>query len=160
MHAQCDDIIWSREIETMKIKGPDGYLYEPLWLSRAEAEKRGIRHGDIVKVYNERGVVLAAAYITERLIGQTCYIDHGARCDPIIPGWLDRGGAINLITPTAQISKNSSGMATSGFLVEVEKVTEAEMTGWRRDYPEAFARKYDEACGLCLEGWLEDGQNS
>ncbi|MBR4232282.1 MAG: molybdopterin-dependent oxidoreductase [Oscillospiraceae bacterium] len=160
MHAQCDDIIWSREVETMKIKGPDGYLYEPLWLSRAEADKRGIKHGDIVKVYNERGIVLAAAYITERLIGRTCYIDHGARCDPIIPGWLDRGGAINLITPTAQISKNSSGMATSGFLVEVEKVTEEEMAGWKRDYPEAFARKYDKACGLCLEGWLADGQEA
>jgi trimethylamine-N-oxide reductase (cytochrome c) len=160
MHAQCEDIIWSREVETMKIKGPDGYLYEPLWISRVEADKRGIKHGDIVKVYNERGIVLAAAYITERLIDRTCYIDHGARCDPIIPGWLDRGGAINLITPTAQISKNSSGMATSGFLVEVEKVTEEEMAGWKRDYPEAFARKYDKACGLCLEGWLADGQEA
>ena len=29
-------------------------------------------------------------------------------------------------------------MVVSGFLVEVEKVTDEEMAGWRRDYPEAF----------------------
>jgi len=51
-------------------------------------------------------------------------------------------------------SKNSTGMATSSFLVEVEKVTDAEMAGWKRDYPEAFARKIDPAAGVCLEGWL------
>ena len=156
MHAQCDDIIWNREIETMKIRAKDGYQYEPAWLNPAEAEKRGIRHGDIVKVVNERGTVLCGAYITERLVQSVCYVDHGARVDSIIPGELDRGGAINLITPTAMISKNCTGMATSGFLVEVAKVTDEEMEGWKRDYPDAFARKIDYASGVCLEGWLLD----
>ena len=154
MHSQCDDIVWNREIGTMKVRGRDGYLYEPCWISTVEAEKRGIRHGDIVKVYNERGTVLCGAYVSQRLIPGACSVDHGSRCDPIIPGELDRGGAINLITPTSQISKNCSGMATSGFLVEVEKVTDEEMAQWKRDYPEAFARKLDPAAGVCLEGWL------
>ena len=156
MHAQCDDIIWNREIETMKIRAKDGYQYEPAWLNPVEAEKRGIDHGDIVKVYNERGVVLCAAYITERLIPGVCYVDHGARVDTIIPGKLDRGGAINLITPTGMTSKNSTGMATSGFLVEVAKVEDEEMAQWKIDYPDAFARKIDYATGVCLEGWLLD----
>jgi trimethylamine-N-oxide reductase (cytochrome c) len=154
MHAQCDDIIWNREVETMKIRGKDGYQYEPVWLNPAEAQKRGIAHGDIVKVFNERGIVLCGAYVTERLVEKTCYVDHGARLDPIIPGLLDRGGAINCITPAAMTSKHATGMATSGFLVEVQKVTDAEMEGWRRDYPEAFNRKIDEATGVCLDGWL------
>jgi anaerobic selenocysteine-containing dehydrogenase len=157
MHAQCDDIIWNREVETMKIRGKDGYQYEPVWLNPVEAEKRGIRHGDIVKVYNERGIVLCGAYVTERLIPKVCYVDHGSRLDPIIPGYLDRGGAINCITPTNITSKHATGMATSGFLVEVEKVTDEEMEAWKRDYPEAFARKIDPAVGVCLEGWLVDG---
>jgi trimethylamine-N-oxide reductase (cytochrome c) len=156
MHAQCDDIIWNREVETMKIRGKDGYQYEPCWLHTSEAEKRGIQHGDIVKVYNERGVVLCGAYVTERLIPQVCYVDHGSRLDPIIPGWLDRGGAINTITPTSTTSKNATGMAVSGFLVQVEKVTDEEMAQWRRDYPEAFARKVDPDAGVCLAGWLVD----
>ncbi|MDR2421224.1 MAG: molybdopterin-dependent oxidoreductase [Oscillospiraceae bacterium] len=154
MHAQCDDIIWNRETPTMKIRAKDGYQYEPVWLHTSEAEKRGIRHGDIVKVYNERGIVLCGAYVTERLMPGVCYVDHGARLDPIIPGVLDRGGAINTITPSGLTSKNSTGMAVSGFLAEVGRVTDEEMAAWRRDYPEAFARKVDHAAGVCLDGWL------
>ena len=156
MHSQLDDVTWSREIETMKIRGKDGYQYEPVWLHPSEAEKRGIRHGDIVKVFNERGVVLCGAYVTERLITKTCYIDHGARLDPIIPGELDRGGAINTITPTALTSTNSTGMAVSGFLVEVSQVTDREMDDWKSKYPGPFERKLDAAAGVCLDGWLLD----
>jgi trimethylamine-N-oxide reductase (cytochrome c) len=154
MHAQCDDITWTREIETMKIKGPDGYLYEPVWIHPSEADKRGIRHGEIVKVFNERGVVLAGAYVTERLIPQAAYMDHGARFDPIIPGLLDRGGVINTLTPHNNTSKNATGMVVSSFLVEVEKIADAEWAQWKKDYPEAFERDYDLATGVCLSGWL------
>ena len=69
-----------------------------------EAEPRRIRMGDIVKAYNERGVVLCGAYVTERIVDRACYVDHGARNDPIIPGWLDRCGAINTISPLANTS--------------------------------------------------------
>jgi anaerobic selenocysteine-containing dehydrogenase len=157
MHAQGDDITWTREIETMKVKGADGYLYEPVWLNPAEAAARGIQEGDIVKIFNERGIVLGGAYVTERLMPGVAYMDHGARWDPIIPGVLDRGGAINTITPHNITSKNCTGMVVSGFLVEVAKVTDEEMAGWRRDYPEAFARDYDLATGVSLSGWLIEG---
>jgi len=156
MHAQGDDITWTREVPTMKVRGPDGYLYEPVWLNPAEAAARGIEHGDIVKVYNERGAVLGGAYVTERLMPRVAYMDHGARWDPIIPGVLDRGGAINTITPHRLTSKRSTGMVVSGFLVEVAKVAGAEMEAWRRDYPEAFSRRYDPATGVSLSGWLTE----
>ncbi|NLL51244.1 MAG: dehydrogenase, partial [Peptococcaceae bacterium] len=152
--ANLDDITWHREVETMKIRAKDGYQYEPCWLNTVEAKKRGIEHGDIVKVFNERGTVLCAAYVTERLRENTCYVDHGSRFDPIDAEKLDRGGAINLITPTAITSKTVTGMVVSGFLVEVQKVTDQELEDWKKKYPEAFARKVDEACGVCLDGWL------
>ena len=70
-------------------------------------------------------------------------MDHGARADMISVGGpdgdLDRGGANNLISPVNGISQNCWGMATSGFLVEVQKVTMAEMEEWKKKYPEAFA---------------------
>jgi trimethylamine-N-oxide reductase (cytochrome c) len=154
MHAQCDDITWTREVETMKIRGRDGYQYEPIWLHTSEAEKRGIRHGDIVKIFNERGIVLGAAYVTERVVPSVAYMDHGARLDPIDIGKIDRGGAINTITPHSNISKNATGMAVSGFLVDVQKVTDEEMDGWKKKFPEAFARKIDKATGVCLDSWL------
>jgi anaerobic selenocysteine-containing dehydrogenase len=156
MHAQGDDITWMREFPTMKVKGKDSYLYEPLWINPKEAEKRGIADGDIVKVFNERGVVLCGAYVTERVVPSVAYVDHGARWDPIIPGKLDRGGAINTITPHKVTSKNATGMVVSGFLVEVARVTDDEMAAWRKDYPEAFNRDYDLPTGVSLVGWLKN----
>ena len=74
-----------------------------------------------------------------------------------VPGELDRGGAINTITPHKIISKNATGMVVSGFLVEVAKVTDDEMASWRRDYPEAFEQaNYDPATGVSLAGWLKE----
>ena len=155
VHAQCDDISWTREAPTCKVKGPDGYMYEPLWIHPSTAEKRGIRSGDIVKAYNERGAVLGGAIVWERIMPGVVYMDHGARVDWIIPGKLDRGGAINLISPNRLVSKHCPGMATSGYLVEVEKVTAAQMEKWRKQYPEAFTREYDPASGLRFNAWIE-----
>ncbi|MGC8543693.1 MAG: molybdopterin dinucleotide binding domain-containing protein, partial [Vulcanisaeta sp.] len=63
-HVQGDDIDWIREL--WKVRGPDGYLYEPCWINPRDAERRGLRNGDIALVYNERGGVLCAVVITER----------------------------------------------------------------------------------------------
>ena len=153
VHAQCDDVTWFHEIETSKVRGPDGYLYEPIWIHPSEAEKRGIKHGDVVKVFNERGGVLVGAYVTERIMPGIAYVDHGARHDPIVPGELDRGGAINMITPHNRTSKNAAGMVTNGFLLEVVKVDLEEL---RRKYPEAFNRPYDLASGLKFERVVVD----
>ncbi|MFC1901908.1 molybdopterin-dependent oxidoreductase [Chloroflexota bacterium] len=156
-HAQGDDISWTREAPTCKVKGSDGYMYEPLWINPSEAAKRDIKSGDIVKVYNERGAVLGGAIVWERIMPGVVYIDHGARCDWIIPGKLDRGGAINLISPTEITSKNCAGQATSGYLVEVEKVSMAQMEEWRQQFPKAFEREYDPASGLRFNAWVEGG---
>jgi anaerobic selenocysteine-containing dehydrogenase len=155
VHAQCDDISWTREATTCKVKGWDGYMYEPVWMNTTTAKVRGIKNGDIVKVYNERGIVLGGAYVAERIMPGVISMDHGARCDWIIPGQVDRGGAINLISPTKCVSKNCNGMASSGYLVEVEKLSADEMAEWGEMYPEAFERDYDPASGLCFEAWVE-----
>jgi anaerobic selenocysteine-containing dehydrogenase len=155
VHAQCDDISWTREIQTCKVKGPDGYNYEPLWINSGDAAKRGIKNGDVVKVYNERGAVLGGAYVTERLMPGVVYMDHGARYDPIVPGELDRGGAINTITPHKKTSKNATGMVISSFLVEVEH---ADLDEIRKKYPDAFKRPYHPDAGLRFEAWVEGGK--
>ena len=155
VHANCDDITWCREARTGKVRAWDGYQYEPLWLNPADAAARGIKDGDIVKIYNERGAVLAGAYVAERIMEGSISMDHGARYDPIVSGEFDRGGAINTITPHKTTSKNATGMVCSSFLVEVEKVTPEMMDEWKKQYPEAFARTIDPAQGVCLAGWLE-----
>ena len=155
VHSQHDDITWLREIETCKIKGPDGYQYHPVWLHPTEAEKRGIKHGDIVSIYNERGTVLGGAYITERVMPGVVYIDHGAKWDPIVPGEIDRGGAINTIVPRNTTSKNAVGHAVSGFLVEIEKT---DMEALKRKYPEAFERPFHPCAGPGLEACIKGGE--
>jgi len=157
VHAQCDDISWTREAPTCKVKGSDGYMYEPLWINPKDAVRRGIKSGDIVKTYNDRGAVLGGAFVTERIIPGAVYMDHGARVDSIIAGELDRGGAIDLICPHGTTSKNCVGHAISGYLVEAEKVTMAQMEEWKEQYPEAFEKDYDPASGLRFSAWVEGG---
>ena len=155
VHAQLDDVTWFHEIPTSKIRGPDAYLYEPIWINPSDAAKRGMKNGDVVKVFNERGGVLCGAYIEERIMPGVVGVEHGARYDPIVVGELDRGGAINTITPHNITSKNCAGMVTNGFLVEVELANLDEL---RKKSPEAFNRPYDQAAGLCLERVLSRGK--
>jgi trimethylamine-N-oxide reductase (cytochrome c) len=157
VHAQADDITWTREAPTCKVRGWDGYMYEPCWINPQSAEKRGINDGDIVKVYNERGIVLCGARVWERVMPGVVYVDHGARHDPIDSGTIDRGGAINTIAPSGISSKNACGQATSSYLVEVTKLSMAEWEEWRNKYPEAFERDYDPAAGLRFDSWVEGG---
>ncbi len=153
VHSEHDDMQWLREIKTCKIVGPDGYAYQTMWLHPSEAAKKGIKDGDIVNIFNERGGVLAGAYVTERIMPGVVYIDHGARYDSIVPGELERGGAINTITPRNTQSKNATGMVSGGFLVDVERV---DVDEWRKKYPEAFNRPYHPDSGLRLERMMED----
>jgi len=152
-HAMCDDVSWLREIPDNKIRGPDGYLYEVLWTHPVDAAKKGIKHGDIVMVYNDRGATLRAAYVTEGIIPGAVGVNHGARFDPIsIEPLIDRGGSDNILCPLKPISKNTVGMTCSGFLVDVKKVDLEEL---KAKYPEAFKRKFHPDAGPCLEGWLK-----
>ncbi len=152
VHAEHDDISWLREIPMCKVKGPDGYLYEPVWIHPQDAAARGIADGDIVSIFNNRGAVLAGARVTERIIPGAVSQDHGARHDPITKG-IDRGGSNNLISPPGRVSRHCLGRVTSGFLVEIQK---ADLDTLKKQYPEAFNRPYDPASGPLFSGWIVD----
>lgn len=153
VHVQGDDIKWFREIENCKIKGDDGYMYEPLWINPADAEARGIKRGDLVKLYNDRGTILVGALPSERVCPGSVIVNKGSRVDPIAPH-LDRGGSTNLISPTNQISKHCKGFAVSGYLVEASKVTNEEYEGWKIEHSDAFERDYDPAIGINYKSWV------
>ena len=148
VHSQHDDMQWLREIETDKIVGPDGYAYQAAWIHPEDARVRGIKHRDVIKIFNERGGVLVGAYVTERVMRGVMSVDHGARYDPIVPGELDRGGAINTITPRNTTSKNATGMVSGAFLIDVEPI---DIDKLREEHPEAWSRPYHPASGLDRE---------
>jgi molybdopterin guanine dinucleotide-containing S/N-oxide reductase-like protein len=132
-HVQGDDIDWIKEIA--KVRGPDGYMYEPCWIHPNDAQARGISNGDILVVNNDRGGVLVGAVITERIIPGAVSIDHGAKIDLALlkNKLIDRGGCINLISPSPE-EKYGRGaevtipeMNVTGFLVEVGKVDASDI---------------------------------
>ncbi len=126
-----------------------------MWLHPSTAEARGIKNGDVVSIFNDRGTVLSAAYVTERIMPDVVYIDHGAKWDPIDPGVIDRGGAINTIVPRNTTSKNAVGHAVSGFLVDIEKT---DLEALKRKYPEAFERPFHPCAGPGLEACILGGE--
>ncbi|MGE5540595.1 MAG: molybdopterin-dependent oxidoreductase [Gemmatimonas sp.] len=108
----------------------DGYYYWVLRLNPSDAAKRGIRHHDLVKVYNDRGGVICAAHITSRLPeGVVHGYESSANYDPLgEPGKsLDRGGCLNLLSPKQSQIKKGHAMASSSALVEVEPWDRAEL---------------------------------
>jgi predicted molibdopterin-dependent oxidoreductase YjgC len=119
-----------------------------MWINPKDSAKKRVKHGDVVRVFNDRGSILLGAYVTERLMPGVLYVDHGARFDPIGEKDLDRGGAINTICPRMRTSKNCAGMASGGFLLDVEPI---DLDALRKKHPEAFNRPYSPASGLKLE---------
>lgn len=114
---------WLEDIPQHRIK-KDGYSWWPVRIHPVDAEKRNIRHGDIVKVYNGRGAVLGIALVTERIRPGTVHSYQAAKYDPLEPGnpgSIDKGGCMNLLTPSRLVSKNAPGMANNSCLVEVCK---------------------------------------
>ncbi len=96
---------------------------EPLLLNKKEAKKREINDGDIIRVFNDRGEILAAAHITEEVIDNVAVMCEGAWYSPEVPGEksLCQHGNVNVLT----IDKGTSKLAQSNIahtaLVEIEK---------------------------------------
>ena len=101
----------------------DGYFYWTLRINNQDAAARGIKYRDLIKVHNNRGAVICAAFPTNRL---RAGIVHGyescAIYDPLgEPGYsVDRGGCLNQLTPKRTQAKQTHSMATSAALVEIE----------------------------------------
>jgi trimethylamine-N-oxide reductase (cytochrome c) len=115
---------WVNDVKDHRVLKEDGYYYWIVRINAQDAEERGIEENDLVKVFNDRGVVICAAQVTERLPRGTVHsYESCADYDPIgKPGEsADRAGCINLLTPGRFITKNSSGMAPNSCLVQVER---------------------------------------
>lgn len=100
----------------------NGYYYWIIRLNPEDAAKRGIKQHDLVKVYNERGGVICAAVLTNRLRpGVVHGYESSAVYDPLgEPGKsLDRGGCLNLLSPKRSQTKKTHAMASSSALVEI-----------------------------------------
>jgi len=140
-HGKFDQVSWLREL--YKIKGPDGYEYEPMYMHPADASDRGLKDGDIVRAFNDRGQILCGISTTQRLIRGVVRCDYGSWRDPLNPdsegSIIDRGGDANNLTSHRPMSNHHIGIAPGSTLVEVEK---ADLETLAEEYPEGWAGKY------------------
>ena len=115
---------WLNEIPQHRIF-KDDYYWWIVRINPVDAEKRGIKDGDIVELYNDRGNVLCATQVTHRVPPGVIH-SYGctAKYDPLEPGKpgsLDRGGCVNLLTSSRMLSKNAPGMTPNSCLIEIRK---------------------------------------
>ncbi|OFV79393.1 MAG: hypothetical protein A2W26_08370 [Acidobacteria bacterium RBG_16_64_8] len=115
---------WLDDIPGHRIN-KDGYAWWPARLHPGDAGKRGIKNNDIVRLYNDRGSVLCLAVVTERVRpGVVHSFASSAKYDPLAPGHadaVDKGGCVNMLTPSRMMSQNAPGMTPNSCLIEIEK---------------------------------------
>ena len=115
LHSQMDNT-WLRE--AYEVAGR-----EPIWIHPNDAKSRKIRSGDIVRVFNGRGALLAGAIVTNRVRPGVAILEEGAWYDPDKPGEvgaLCRHGNINVLTLDIGTSKLSQGNVANTLLVQIE----------------------------------------
>ncbi|MDC2824962.1 trimethylamine-N-oxide reductase TorA [Rodentibacter pneumotropicus] len=100
---------------------------EPVLIHPEDAKARGIVDGDIVRIHNTRGQVLAGAVVTEGIIKGTLGLHEGAWYDPLDPGEsekpLCKNGSPNVLTRDEGTSKLAQGNSPNTCIVQAEKYT-------------------------------------
>ncbi|HTN32801.1 MAG TPA: molybdopterin-dependent oxidoreductase, partial [Marinobacter sp.] len=99
---------------------------EPCWIHPKDAAARGIKDGDVVRAFNDRGQILAGAIISDEVRPGVIRIQEGGWFDPVNPreiGSLCRYGDVNNLTPGIATSRLSQANCGQTGVAEVEKFT-------------------------------------
>jgi biotin/methionine sulfoxide reductase len=92
---------------------------EPVHLHPDDARSRGIRDGDVVELFNERGRCVAAAVVTTDVMPGVARMSTGAWYDPEPGTGRDKHGNPNVLTRDVGASSLSQGCAAQSCLVEI-----------------------------------------
>ncbi|SPZ18878.1 Dimethyl sulfoxide reductase DmsA precursor [Providencia rettgeri] len=95
---------------------------QEIWINPIDAKARGIKQGDMVKVFNDRGEVHIPAKVTPRIMPGVTAMGQGAWLDADMFGKkVDQGGCINVLT-TQRPSPLAKGNPQHTNLVEIAKL--------------------------------------
>jgi anaerobic dimethyl sulfoxide reductase subunit A len=108
-HSTFDNVDYLREAHPQAI-----------WINTNDAKSRGIKNGDLVRVFNDRGEVHLPAYVTNRIRPGTTDMPQGAWYTPNADG-VDIRGCGNTLT-NYRPTPFAKGVACHTSLVQVEKL--------------------------------------
>jgi anaerobic dimethyl sulfoxide reductase subunit A len=107
IHSNLHNVPWLRDLEPHTV-----------WMNPADAAVRGISNNDRVRVFNDRGAVLIAARVTERIMPGVVSIDQGTWYSPDAGG-VDRGGCVNVLLKDEH--SPAGAFCSNSCLVQVEQ---------------------------------------
>jgi anaerobic dimethyl sulfoxide reductase subunit A len=115
-HSIFHNIPWLRET-----------FQQEITLNARDAGRLGIRTGDIVEVWNERGKVVVPAYVTERCMPGVVVLFEGAWMDLAKDG-TDRSGNPDFLT--LDEPSPAGAFAYNTILVDLKKTALDHRPGW------------------------------
>jgi anaerobic selenocysteine-containing dehydrogenase len=89
-----------------------------------DAKARNIANHDLIKAHNARGGVICVAHLTERLMpGVVHSYESSAVWAPLgkVGKSVDRGGCVNLLSPSRTQIKKAHSMANGLSMIQIEK---------------------------------------
>lgn len=98
--------------------------HEPIYINSKDAAKKGIKNGDVVRIFNARGEALAGAIVTDDIKESVVKVFEGAWYDPSKPGIVGsicKNGSANLLTLDIPSSKLANANIAHTALVNIEK---------------------------------------
>jgi biotin/methionine sulfoxide reductase len=116
LHSQLD---FGATSQSAKIGGR-----EPVRIHPDDAARRGIRDGDVVRLYNDRGACLAGAVLSAGLRSGVAQLSTGAWYDPEDPAAeapLCVHGNPNVLTPDIGTSRLAQGSTGQLCHIEIER---------------------------------------
>ena len=117
LHGQLDNGKYS---QNEKIKGK-----EPVLINPNDAKIRKINNGDVIRIFNDRGALLAGVKLTDEVMQGVIVLSTGAWFDPDKDISLERHGNPNVLTKDIGTSSLSQGPTAHTTLVEIKKADES-----------------------------------
>ncbi len=108
VHSTHDNVDWLNEAFPQRV-----------FINPVDAVARGLRDGDPVRVFNDRGVIVLPCRVTNRIMPGVVDIPQGAWWTPDGDG-VDRRGSINLLT-SERWTPFAFGNAQHTIMVQAEK---------------------------------------
>ncbi|MGE4267870.1 MAG: molybdopterin-dependent oxidoreductase [Deferribacterales bacterium] len=130
LHSQMDNLPLTKKY---KVNGREPVVIHPL-----DARLLGIKNGDTVEVFNDRGAIICGAVLSKRVMRNVVRVDEGAWYAPEKPGLLGTrciSGNPNVLTSDKPTSCLAQACTAHSCLVSLRLLTEKVKANTAYDNP-------------------------